>query len=227
MRGSNRMSDIELKRQTYLIDKIAYVIDSLKDTQQYEAGDDAAAVGINSATWPLFGVVWPTSVVMAMQIDRLDLAGKRVLEIGCGIGLCSIVLHRMGVDITASDYHPRAQEFLDRNVLGNGLPPIKYRTGNWDVDNARLGEFDVLIGSDILYQPDHAGLVSRFIDRHSSDDVQVVIGDPNRANRSKFTRNMIDLGFQHRFERFDQQMQDGNRCKGRISHYLRNSSVDE
>jgi len=220
------MTDIELKRQTYLIDRIAYVIDSLKDTQQYDAGDDAAAVGINSATWPLFGVVWPTSVVMAMQIERLDLAGKRVLEIGCGLGLCSNVLHRMGVDITASDYHPRAREFLDRNVLGNGLPPIKYRAGNWDEENARLGEFDVLIGSDILYQPDHAGLVSRFIDRHSSEDVQVVIGDPNRANRAKFTRNMIDLGYQHRFERFDQQMQDGNRCKGRISHYLRNSLAD-
>ncbi len=215
------MTGIALKRQTFLIDKLVYVIDSLKDTQQYEAGEDALALGINPATWPLFGVVWPTSIVMAMQIDRLDLAGKRVLEIGCGIGLCSIVLHRMGVDITASDYHPRTREFLDRNVLGNGLAPIKYLTGNWDAENAGLGEFDVLIGSDVLYQPDHAGLVSNFIDRHSSDDVQVVIGDPNRANRSRFTRNMVDLGYQHRFERFDQLMHDGQRCKGRITHYSR------
>ena len=215
------MTGIALKRQTFLIDKLVYVIDSLKDTQQYEAGEDALALGINSATWPLFGVVWPTSIVMAMQIDRLDLVGKRVLEIGCGIGLCSIVLHRMGVDITASDYHPRTREFLDRNVLGNGLAPIKYLTGNWDEENSGLGEFDVLIGSDVLYQPDHAGLVSNFIDRHSSDDVQVVIGDPNRANRSRFTRNMVDLGYQHRFERFDQLMQDGQRCKGRITHYSR------
>ena len=217
------MTAMELKRQTYLIDQFAYVIDSLKDTQQYDDGDDAAALGINAATWPLFGVVWPTSVVMAMQSCRLDLAGKRVLEIGCGIGLCSIVLHRMGVDITASDYHPRAREFLQRNVLGNGLPPIKYSTGNWDTGNARLGKFDVLIGSDILYQPDHARLVPRFIDRHSSDDVQVVIGDPGRANRAKFTRNMVDRGYRHEFEKFDRQLQDGKRCKGRISHYRRNA----
>lgn len=215
------MTAIEFKRETYLIDQVDYVIDSLKDTQQYDVDEGAAELGIGDATWSLFGVVWPTSVVMAMQIYRLDLAGKRVLEIGCGIGLCSIVLHRMGIDITASDYHPRAQDFLDRNVLGNGLPPIKYLTGNWDAENPLLGEFDVVIGSDILYQPDHARLVSQFIDRHSSDDVQVVIGDPSRANRAKFTRNMIDLGYRHRFERFDQQMEDGNRCKGRISHYRR------
>jgi 2-polyprenyl-3-methyl-5-hydroxy-6-metoxy-1,4-benzoquinol methylase len=128
---------------------------------------------------------------MAMNIYKLELAGKRVLEIGCGIGLCSIVLHRMGIDITASDYHPRVREFLERNVLGNGLPPIKYQTGNWDEENLELGTFDVMIGSDILYQPDHACLVSRFIDRHSSDDVEVVVGDPGRANRSKFTRTWV------------------------------------
>ena len=114
-------------------------------------------------------------------------------------------------------------EFLDRNVLGNGLPPIKYRTGNWNEENFELGKFDVMIGSDILYQPDHAHLVSRFIDRHSSDDVQVVIGDPDRANRARFTNRMIDLGYLHRFEKFDQPLQDGNRFKGRISHYRRHS----
>ena len=217
------MANIELRRQTYLIDKVSYIIDSLKDNQQYDAHDGAAAQGINSATWPLFGQVWPMSVVMAMNIYKLDLAGKRVLEIGCGIGLCSLVLHRMGVDITASDYHPRVREFLERNVLRNGLPPIKYQNGNWDRENPRLGKFDVLIGSDILYQPDHAHLVSRFIDRHSSDEVQVIIGDPGRANLSRFTRAMIDLGYLHRFEKFDQQLQDGNRCKGRISHYQRHS----
>ena len=215
------MKDLELKRQIYLIGEVSYIIDSLRDNNQYDADDDAASFGINAATWPLFGQVWPTSVVMAMNIYKLELAGKRVLEIGCGIGLCSIVLHRMGIDITASDYHPRVREFLERNVLGNGLPPIKYQTGNWDEENPELGTFDVMIGSDILYQPDHACLVSRFIDRHSSDDVEVVVGDPGRANRSKFTSRMIDLGYLHRFEKLDQQLQDGNRFRGRISHYRR------
>jgi predicted nicotinamide N-methyase len=215
------MTGLEFKRQTYLIDEVSYIIDSLKDNNQYDADDGAAALGINAATWPLFGQVWPTSVAMAMNIYKLELAGKRVLEIGCGIGLCSIVLHQMGIDITASDYHPRVREFLERNVLGNGLPPIKYQTGNWDEENPELGKFDVMIGSDILYQPDHARLVSRFIDRHSSDDVQVVIGDPGRANRAKFTSRMIGLGYRHRFEKLDQLLQDGNCFKGRISHYRR------
>lgn len=217
------MTAFELRRQTFLIDEVSYDIESLLDNNQYDAGDDGAVPGIDSATWPVFGQVWPASVVMAMNICKLELAGKRVLEIGCGLGLCSIVLHRMGVDITASDYHPRVREFLDRNVLGNGFLPIKYQTGNWDGENPELGKFDLIIGSDILYEPDHARLVARFIDRHSSDDVQVLIADPGRSNRANFTHNMIGLGYLHRYERFDRDLQDGNRCRGSISQYRRES----
>ena len=115
------MTDVELKRQTYLIDRISYVIDSLKDTQQYDAGDGAAALGINDATWSLFGVVWPASRVLASTVCQMELDGKRVLEIGCGIALTSIVLHQMGQDITASDYHPLAEEFLNINILNNSI----------------------------------------------------------------------------------------------------------
>lgn len=216
------MSNYELKHETIVINKFAYLISSLKDTQQYDGDDkESETIGISSATWSLFGVVWPTSVVMASNVHKYGMAGKRVLEIGCGIGLCSIVLHRMGIDVTASDYHPLAQSFLDRNILGNRLEPIKYQTGNWEAENENLGKFDYVIGSDILYQPAHARAVSRFIDRHSNAEVQVIIGDPNRENRSRFTREMIDLGYSHHFEKFDQQLEDGRRCKGRILHYRR------
>lgn len=216
------MNSVELKSETITINDFEYLICSLKDHQQYDDRDqEAIALGISSATWALFGVIWPTSVVMASNVHKCRMEGKRVLEIGCGIGLCSIVLHRMGVDITASDYHPRARSLLAKNVLGNGLLPIKYQTGNWETENEELGKFDFVIGSDVLYQPAHAQHVSRFIDRHASDNVEVMIGDPGRENRARFTRNMIDLGYSHRFENFDEQLNEGQRCKGRLLHYQR------
>ena len=48
-------------------------------------------------------------------------AGMKILEVGCGIGLCSLVLQRRGADITASDYHPLAEEFLRFNAALNGV----------------------------------------------------------------------------------------------------------
>lgn len=217
------MQSYQRKDETITVNKIDYLISSLKDRQQfYDHEQRAEALGISSATWPLFGVVWPASRVLADTVCLFELDGKRVLEIGCGLALTSIVLHQMGIDITASDYHPLAREFLDDNVLANALPPIKFQTGNWETANPLLGEYDLIIGSDILYEPAHAENVSQFIDIHSSTDVEVIIVDPNRGNRSKFTKEMIALGYTHHFDRFDVEGQGDTRCKGRVLHFQRN-----
>lgn len=216
------MQNYLTKDETITISNIDYLIHSLKDRQQfYDHEQLAEDIGISSATWSLFGVVWPSSRILAATVCILDFEGKRVLEIGCGLGLSSIVLHGMGVDITASDYHPLAKEFLDENVLRNKMLPIKFQTGNWETDNPLLGEFDLIIGSDVLYEPAHAESVSQFIDCHSSDNVKVVIVDPDRGNRAKFTKKMIALGYAHQFERFKQQGSGEDSCKGRILHYQR------
>lgn len=212
----------QLKREIITISLVDYQICSLFDNQQYDEDDvEATKLGITSATWSLFGVVWPASQVLATQVSVAALAGKRVLEIGCGIGLASIVLHKMGVDITASDYHPRAQEFLNRNVLDNGLAPIKFQLIDFEQKNPLLGKFDLIIASDVLYQPQQAQNLSRFISAHSSDDVEVIVVDPGRSNRAKFTHHMIALGYSHQFTNFNQQLSDKVHCKGRILHYQR------
>ena len=216
------MEHYQTRDETITVSDIDYLIHSLKDRQQFHDHDQLAEkLGISSASWSLFGVVWPSSRVLAATVCLLELEGKRVLEIGCGLALSSIVLHKMGVDITASDYHPLAGEFLDNNVLINNLLPIKFQTGNWETDNPLLGEFDLIIGSDVLYEPAHAESVSQFIDCHSSLDAEVLIIDPNRGNRARFTRKMIALGYTHDFERFDVHDQDDANCKGRILHFQR------
>jgi predicted nicotinamide N-methyase len=154
-------------------------------------------------------------------VAQLDLKGKRILEIGCGLAFSSIVLHGLGMDITASDYHPRAKEFLDTNILNNDLPPIPYETGNWNTENPDLGEFDLIIGSDVLYEPAHAKLVSKFINSHSENDVQIIIVDPNRSNRSHFTRNMKALGYSYHSERFSMVDLKRKPSKGHILYYQR------
>lgn len=207
------------------MNQVDYLIQSLKDNQQYIESDLASAkLGISSATWPFFGLIWPSSIILASTVSQMKLKNKRVLEIGCGIAFSSIVLHSMGIDITASDYHPLVKDFLDKNILNNDLPPIQYQTGNWNTANPMLGEFELIIGSDVLYEPDHAGNVSSFIDAHSGKDIQVIIVDPGRSNQSKFTRNMQTLGYSHHRERFS--MMDLNRksTKGHILHYQRNTN---
>lgn len=217
-----------LKHDTVTVNQVDYLIQSLKDRQQFNDDDKAAEkLGISSATWPLFGVLWPASKILASTACLMDLQGKRILEIGCGIALTSIVLHRMGLDITASDYHPLTKEFLDKNVTKNALPPIQYQTGNWDTENPLLGQFDLILGSDVLYEPAHAETVSRFIDKHSAADTQVLIVDPGRSNRSRFTRNMVALGYTHQYKKFSEVGIDQKWIKGRMLHFHRLDARNE
>ena len=126
------MPGYQTKQETIAVAGVAdLVIRSLLDRQQFaDPLGDAERLGISSATWPLFGMLWSSATHLAARLAlRPVLAGERILEIGCGLALASLVAHRRGADVTASDCHPLAGAFLRENLRLNGLLPMKYRHG--------------------------------------------------------------------------------------------------
>jgi predicted nicotinamide N-methyase len=159
-------------------------------------------------------------------------AGERILEIGCGLALASLVGHRRGADVTASDCHPLAGSFIAENLRLNSLAPMKYRHGHWSASppqqqralddglQALRGRFDLIIGSDLLYERDEGGMLARFIARHAAPGALVWIVDPDRGNRPAFNRNMAAQGFSLQEERLDQAAAVGSEeYKGRLLTY--------
>jgi predicted nicotinamide N-methyase len=195
---------------------------SLLDRQQYDdPSGEAERAGISSSQWPLFGLLWPSGRVLADAMLTFELKGRRILELGCGLGLASLVLHRRGADITASDCHPLAAAFLLENLRLNTLPAMKYEVGNWSRANPRLGAFDLIIGSDLLYDREQPGALSDFVSVHSAASVEVVIADPDRGNQGNFTRKMDRLGYLHTEERIRSLPGEGGPYKGRLHNYRR------
>lgn len=197
-------------------------IRSLLDRQQYADPDGLAeAVGISPACWPLFGQIWPSAQKLADLMQGWDFGPRRVLEIGCGLGLASMVIHRRLGDITASDCHPLTLAFLQANLLLNKLPDMKYLTGDWARANPALGRFDLIIGSDVLYERGQPKQLAAFIEQHAAGSADVLIVDPNRGNRSAFTRCMIQMGFAVRETVLDTPLHDGSAYRGRLLRYRR------
>lgn len=208
------------------------VIRSLLDLQQHaDPLGDAERLGISSAQWPLFGLLWPSGAHLAARLAlRPVVRAERILEIGCGLGLASLVGHRRGADVTASDVHPLAAAFLLENLRLNQLPPMKYRHGPWAAPVVAAsgdvhGAFDLIIGSDVLYERDDRSTLSGFIGRHAAPVAEVWIVDPDRGNRPAFNREMATLGFDREERRLGQALQvgDGVRAayKGRLLVYRR------
>ncbi len=207
------------------------LIRSLADRQQFhDPFGHAERIGISSASWPLFGMHWLSGLALAARLAQRDVrAGERILEIGCGLALPSLVAHRRGADITASDCHPLASGFLRANLRLNGLAPMSYRHGQWNVpprERVRTqahrgsvvrGRFDLIIGSDLLYERDAFGGLASFIGRHANARSQVWIVDPDRGNRAAFGRQMATEGFSSRSE----ERLDALAYKGRLMSYER------
>jgi predicted nicotinamide N-methyase len=171
---------------------------TLKDTQQFlDPQGEADALGISSANWALFGVVWDSSQVLANFIADFDIAGKRILEVGCGMALSSHLLNQRNADISATDYHPETEGFLRRNTTLNDGRAIPYTRTNWADHDSGLGRFDLIIGSDILYEADHSALLADFIDRHANATSEVLIVDPGRKQHARFSKRMVKCGYTH------------------------------
>ena len=197
-------------------------IRSLLDRQQYhDPLGIAETAGISAACWPLFGQVWPSAQKLADLMQGWDLGTQRVLEIGCGLGLASMVIHRRRGDVTASDCHPLTESFLLANLQLNHMADLKYRTGNWARANPALGEFDLIVGSDVLYQREHPEQLAGFIQLHAAPHAEVLIIDPNRSNRSAFNRCMALAGFSLSETVIDTPLHDGSPYRGRLLHYRR------
>jgi len=192
------MSSLRVRYQTIEFGEVDIHLRTLRDNQEFQDRDgEAEKLGISSASWPLFGVVWDAGKVLAHHMCDYDIADKRILEVGCGIGLTSLLLNHRLADITATDYHPEAGNFLKENVdLNNGSHIPFERTGWADTDD-ELGLFDLIIGSDLLYEREHVALLSEFIHLHAQPSCQVVIVDPGRGHHAPFSKKMATFGFDH------------------------------
>ena len=222
------MPGYQVKHQTVTIGGWDYAICSLLDNQQYSDPKGAAHdTGMGESGWPLFGQVWPSARVLALAMDSHAIAGKRILEIGAGLALASLVMHRREGDVTVTDWHPLTETFLNTNLLANDLSPLPYMAGNWAVDDADgasgLGKFGLIVGSDVLYERQQPDQLARFTDQHAQADAEVIIVDADRSNRSAFGKAMAALGWDLVMSTAAKTQESGEAYKGRFLTFKRSS----
>ncbi len=216
------MSKYRVRYQTFEIDDLDIHVRSLRDNQQFsDDGNIAKNLGISSAQWPIFGIIWASGEVLARLMARQDIVGKRILEVGCGLGLASLVLNERSADISATDYHPEVESFLKINASLNSGDEIPYEQSDWNDLDTSLGEFDLIIGSDLLYEVEHIELLSQFIEVHAKPECEVIVVDPGRGNHAKFSKAMVKLGFSHSQRKLDDEEQSHTSFKGRVLNYSR------
>jgi len=190
------MAKLRFRFQTITIDDIDVHVRTLRDIQQFYDPDHIARdLGISSSQWSMFGVVWPSSIVLANYVATLETKTKQILEIGCGIGLTSLFLQHKNRNITATDYHPNAETFLQYNADLNGNPRIPFIQSDWNQVPKQVELFNLIIGSDLLYEEGHVEGLASFVNHHSEKIATFILVDPGRGFHNKLKRRMELDGF--------------------------------
>ncbi|WDE00631.1 class I SAM-dependent methyltransferase [Thalassomonas actiniarum] len=216
------MTNLRMCYQTIEFGKIDIHLCTLRNKQEFHDPEGIAEkLGISSASWPIFGIVWPSSLVLAHHMFDYDIGAKRVLEIGCGTALSSLLLNKQHIDITATDYHPEVESFLNRNTELNGNDRIPFERTSWADNNDSLGRFDLIIGSDLLYEEEHIELLSGFIRAHSNPVCEVIIVDPGRGRKNKLAKSLLEFGYIPSFSKPENTDYLDSDFKGHILKFLR------
>lgn len=186
---------IRYRYQSFRVGDVDIRLRVPRDMEHFNDSDRAHALGIRQDAFPFFGVVWESGELLARLMLDYDVRGKRVLEIGCGMALASHVLNLRGADITAMDIHPLVAEFIEYNAALNSGPAIPFVAASWSDGLPGADQFDLIVGSDILYEPKHVRTLPDFIDHHLAAHGEVLLINPDRGQREAFQDALEEKGF--------------------------------
>lgn len=135
---------------------------------------------------PYWAEPWPSGVALARHVAGLDLAGRSVLELGCGLGLPSLVAALRGGEVTATDWADEALELLGRNAAANRIALETARL-DWFAPSTLEGRaFDLVLAADVLYEERNAGPLLDLLSRVVAGDGEALLADPGRRHAAGF-----------------------------------------
>ena len=164
------------------------VADDLIDEQEFDENDRL----------PYWAEIWPSAIALARRLSKEDLAGRRVVELGVGVGLPTLVALDRGANVLATDYYAAALDFTCHNARQNGLPGPETALLDWHNGPGVGAAFDLVIAADVMYEERSTRSLARLLPGLLKPAGEALFADPGRRYEPLFRELMQENGF--RFE---------------------------
>lgn len=149
--------------------------------------ETARRFGLNEYL-PYWATIWPVCIAFAHEVARWPApAGdaRSVVELGCGLGLISVLLGKLGFDVLATDYDRDALAFVEENARRNGVERVSTQFYDWQRSELD-GGFDRIVAADVLYETRNLRPVAEFVQEYLNPGGRAFIADPNRFTADDF-----------------------------------------
>jgi predicted nicotinamide N-methyase len=142
---------------------------------------------------PYWAELWPSGVALARAVGGRTLGGRRVLELGCGLGLPSIAAALAGGRVLATDWSADAVSAAAGNAERNDAT-IDTLVCSW-ADPAPLaarGPWDLVLAADVLYETRDVEPMLTLLEALLHPGGEAWIADPGRAAAAGFLTAAAD-----------------------------------
>jgi predicted nicotinamide N-methyase len=148
---------------------------------------------------PYWAELWTSSFALArVCLEEEPLAGRTVLELGCGVALAGIAAARAGATVTLTDYEQDALAFALWNADANLSPEQRTRVAlrhfDWRAPDSP-GVFDVLLGADIVYERRAFVPLLNLFRKTLAPEGHVLLAEPDRTPGRDFFALAAREGF--------------------------------
>ena len=178
------MADFSFRLSTYRVQNKTVVLSA--PLQRHENADRIS----------LWWGVTTSALALARHIEAsYDVRGKTLLELGSGVGLSGLVAAIKGARVTFSDYVPEALHIARLNAIANGVQQedAEFKILDWEFPSLR-GQFDMIIGSEILYEYFFHSSLSDLILSALREDGVLLLADRHRMVVDRFIGRLIRKG---------------------------------
>jgi predicted nicotinamide N-methyase len=127
---------------------------------------------------PYWAELWASGVALAQVVPSLDVNGRRVLELGAGLGLPSLAAALSGADVLATDWAEDAVALLKANAKRNSIR-LRVKRVRWDEPEPLLrnAPWDVVLCADLLYEQRNATQLLELLPKLGGE---LLLADPGR-----------------------------------------------
>ncbi len=192
LRGQTELaeSSVEVGDKTYRIFHPA-AADALIDEAEFDRDERL----------PYWAELWPSSRALARYMSGKSISGRRVIELGCGVGLPTVAALDRGAEVLATDHYEAALDFVTHNARTNTGREPETMLLDWHAPTAEsFGGFDLVMAADVLYERRNVPSLTALIPALLAPEGEVLLADPRRKDTPLFLEALEASGFRRAME---------------------------
>jgi predicted nicotinamide N-methyase len=177
--AANRRDRLDLVEEEIIIGADRFLLRRPLDAAALVSEEDFA----ENEFLPYWAEIWPAGLRLAESLPH-ELSGLRVVELGCGLGIPSLLAARRGAQVCATDWSREAIALLQENADANAIA-LDTAVIDWSAPGELLerAPFDLVLCADVLYERRNVDQMIALLPLLAP---RILLADPGRELASAF-----------------------------------------